>query len=65
MMAVKILLARGDLKAAPYRHHYDAYRGKLVVTRLKRDEAAPVQQAETGRARKRTKNVDAPLARGR
>jgi len=65
MMAVKILLGRGDLKAAPYHHHYDAYRGKLVVTRQKWEDPASVHQAKTGTARKRMKNVDMPLARGR
>ena len=34
--AVKLLLRRGEVQAAPYHHHYDAYRNKLVVSRLPR-----------------------------
>ena len=34
--AVKLLLGRAGIKAAPYHHHYDAYLGKVVVTQLRR-----------------------------
>ncbi len=33
-MALKLLLRRGEVLAAPYHHHFDAYRDKLVVTKL-------------------------------
>jgi len=33
--AVKLLLDRGHVRAAPYYHQFDAYRGKYVVGRLK------------------------------
>ncbi|HLG88375.1 MAG TPA: ThiF family adenylyltransferase [Alphaproteobacteria bacterium] len=42
--AVKLLLGRGGIRAAPYHHHFDAYRGKLVVTRLGWGNAGPVQR---------------------
>ena len=32
--AVKLLLGRGGVKAAPWHHHFDAYLDRLVVTRL-------------------------------
>jgi sulfur-carrier protein adenylyltransferase/sulfurtransferase len=31
---VKLVLGRGPVKAAPYYHHFDAYRGKHVVRKL-------------------------------
>jgi hypothetical protein len=42
--AVKLLLQRGGIRPAPYHHHFDAYRGKLVVTRLGSGNAGPVQR---------------------
>ena len=44
--AIKLLLRRGDLKPAPYHHHFDAYRGKLVVTRLRRGNAGLLQRTK-------------------
>ena len=35
IMAAKLLLRRGDVKAAPWSHHYDAFRGILATTRLR------------------------------
>lgn len=34
VMAVKLLLQRGDVKPAPYHHQFDAYRGRLAVSWL-------------------------------
>lgn len=34
--AVKLLLGRGKVKAAPYYHHFDAYRGQWVTKKLRR-----------------------------
>jgi len=42
--AIKLLLGRGEVKPAPYHHHYDAYLGKLVVTRLRWGNAGPLQR---------------------
>lgn len=33
--AVKLLLDRGPIRAAPYYHQFDAYRGKYVVSKLR------------------------------
>ncbi len=43
-MAVKLLLRRGDVKPAPWSHHYDAYRGVLSTTRLRFGLNGPVQR---------------------
>ena len=42
--AVKLLLGRGNVKPAPYHHHFDAYRGKLAVTKLRFGNAGPLQR---------------------
>lgn len=42
--AVKILLGRGDVKAAPYFHQFDAYRNRLAVGRLPRGNAGFLQR---------------------
>jgi nitroreductase len=42
--AVKLLLKRGKVLAAPYHHHYDAYLAKSVVTKLRRGNAGPLQR---------------------
>src|SRR5579875_2925331 len=44
--AIKLLLRRGDVKPAPYHHHFDPYRGKLVVTRLRLGNAGPLQRVK-------------------
>jgi len=57
VMTAKVLLRRGDLKPAPYHHHYDAYRGKLVVTRLNHGNAGPTQWLKLGLARRQFKRL--------
>jgi nitroreductase len=42
--AVKILLGRGKVHAAPYYHHFDAYRGKWVRGWMPGGNANPLQQ---------------------
>ena len=42
--AVKLLLGRGEVKPAPYHHHYDAYMSKTVVTRLRWGNGGPLQR---------------------
>ena len=41
--ATKILLRRGGVKPAPFHHHFDPYRDKYVVTRLRFGNAGPLQ----------------------
>lgn len=52
VMAIKLLLGRGDVKAAPYHHHFDAYRAKLSVTRLTFGNAGPIQRLKLAFARR-------------
>ena len=64
--AVKLLLRRGVVQAAPYHHHYDAYRNKLVISRLPRGLNGPWQRVKLAIARRlyeaaRTR-TSAPLA---
>ncbi|MDE2198429.1 MAG: ThiF family adenylyltransferase, partial [Rhodospirillales bacterium] len=42
--AVKLLLNRGGVKPAPYHHHYDAYAGRLVVSKLRWGNDGPLQR---------------------
>ncbi|WP_340118764.1 ThiF family adenylyltransferase [Pelagibius sp. 7325] len=42
--AVKILLGRGRVRAAPYFHQFDVYRGKFVCQRLFLGNANPLQR---------------------
>jgi nitroreductase len=42
--AVKLLLRRGKFKPAPHHHHYDAFLGQLVETRLRWGNAGPLQR---------------------
>jgi sulfur-carrier protein adenylyltransferase/sulfurtransferase len=42
--AVKLLLGRGGVRAAPYYHHFDAYRGRWVVRKLRGGNAHPLQR---------------------
>lgn len=42
--AVKVLLGRGKVHAAPYYHHFDAYRGKWVRGWMPGGNANPLQQ---------------------
>lgn len=48
--AVKLLLGRGEFRPAPYHHHYDAFLGKLVETRLRWGNAGPLQSMKAGAA---------------
>lgn len=50
--AVKLLLRRGDVKPAPYHHHFDPYVGKLAITRLPSGNAGPLQRAKLAIARR-------------
>ncbi len=51
-LASKLLLGRGQVKPAPYHHHFDAYRGRLAVTRLAFGNAGPLQRLKLSIARK-------------
>jgi sulfur-carrier protein adenylyltransferase/sulfurtransferase len=42
--AVKLLLGRGRVRAVPYHHHFDAYRGRWTVKRLPAGNGNPVQR---------------------
>ncbi|MDQ2764791.1 MAG: ThiF family adenylyltransferase, partial [Pseudomonadota bacterium] len=44
VMAAKLLLRRGDVKPAPYSHHYDAFRGILATTKLRFGLDGPLQR---------------------
>lgn len=50
--AVKLLLGRPGLKAAPHHHHYDAYLGRLVTTTLRWGNAGPIQRFKARLAEK-------------
>lgn len=42
--ALKLLLGRGRVRAVPYHHHFDAYRGRWTVKRLPGGNGNPVQR---------------------
>ncbi len=42
--AVKLLLRRGDVMAAPWNHQFDPYRGRFTATRLRFGNAGPLQR---------------------
>jgi molybdopterin/thiamine biosynthesis adenylyltransferase len=42
--AVKLLLRRGDVKPAPWSHHYDPFRGILATTKLRYGLNGPIQR---------------------
>jgi molybdopterin/thiamine biosynthesis adenylyltransferase len=44
VMAVKLLLGRGDIRPAPWSHHYDPYRGILAATKLRNGLNGPLQR---------------------
>jgi sulfur-carrier protein adenylyltransferase/sulfurtransferase len=44
VMATKLLLRRGDVKPAPWSHHYDAFRGILATTKLRYGLNGPMQR---------------------
>ena len=47
--AVKLLLKRGKVLSAPHHHHYDAYLGKAVVTKLPQGNAGRSQRINADR----------------
>ena len=49
--AVKLLLRRGDVKPAPWSHHYDAFRGILATTKLRFGLNGPLQRLKLRLAR--------------
>ncbi|HET6182749.1 MAG TPA: ThiF family adenylyltransferase [Acetobacteraceae bacterium] len=49
---VQVLLGRGALRPAPVHHHFDAYLGRLVQTRLRWGNAGPVQRLKLAVARR-------------
>ena len=53
VMALQLLLRRGGVKAAPFHHHFDAYRGRFDVTRLRRGNNSPMQRVRLAVARRR------------
>ena len=42
--AIKLLLRRGDVKPAPFHHHFDAFVGRYVITKLPNGNAGALQQ---------------------
>ena len=50
--AVRILLQRGGVRPAPFHHHFDAYLGKMVTTRLRWGNGGLLQRIKLGLARK-------------
>ncbi len=51
-MALQLLLRRGGVRAAPWHHHFDPYRGRMVSTRLAQGNASPVQRLRLALARR-------------
>lgn len=50
-VAVKVLLGRPGVKPAPWHHHFDAYRDRMAVTRLRHGLDGPVQRLKLRLAR--------------
>lgn len=50
--AVKLLLGRGDVKPAPYHHHFDPYIGKLAISKLRWGMDGPIERAKLAVARR-------------
>lgn len=50
--AVKLLLGRGPVKAVPYYRHFDAYRGRWVVRKLRGGNANPMQRLKIAATRR-------------
>ena len=51
--AVKILLNRGPMRAAPHYHQFDAFRGKFVTGKLRWGNAGPIQRLKIAAASRR------------
>ena len=60
VMALQLLLRRGSVKAAPFHHHFDAYRGRFEVTRLRRGNDTPMQRVRLAIARRRLGRARTP-----
>lgn len=60
--ALKLLLRRGDVKPAPYHHHFDAYRGQLVTTKLSLGNAGPMQRTRLALARRALSGAQPPTS---
>lgn len=52
VQAVKLLLNRGELKPAPYHHHFDPYVGRYAVTYLPQGNDTPMQRVRLAVARR-------------
>jgi sulfur-carrier protein adenylyltransferase/sulfurtransferase len=50
--AVKLLLGRGRVRAVPYHHHFDAYRGRWTVKRLPAGNGNPIQRLKVALMRR-------------
>jgi sulfur-carrier protein adenylyltransferase/sulfurtransferase len=50
--AVKVLLSRKGVRPVPYYHHFDAYRGRLVVRKLRGGNRNPIQRIKIALARR-------------
>ena len=50
--AVKLLLGRSGVHAAPYHHHFDPYIGRLCITKLPYGMNGPIQRAKLAIARR-------------
>jgi sulfur-carrier protein adenylyltransferase/sulfurtransferase len=55
--AIKVLLRRGPMRAVPYYHHFDAYRGRWIVRKLRGGNRNPVQRLKIALARRFTAKV--------
>ena len=60
--AVKLLLGRGEVKPAPYHHHFDPYLNRLAITRMPFGNAGPIQRAKLAVARRLYARAMAPRA---
>lgn len=45
--AVKLMLGRGRVRAAPHYHHFDPYLGRFLVRKLRWGNAGPLQRLKT------------------
>lgn len=52
IMAVKLLVKRGDVRPAPWHHHFDGYRLKFKSTPLRFGNAGPLQRIKVAVGRK-------------
>lgn len=45
--AVKLMIGRGPVKAAPYYHHFDPYLGRFLIRKLRWGNNGPIQKLKT------------------